>query len=80
VGTRTYSLLTRSIVEDADSLRIESDAIKFSNVGHMTIKVFRISNVRDSNHAPRYNKFKDKVGAEVAEKAIKGRSLSHCTA
>jgi hypothetical protein len=80
VGTRTYSLLTRSIVEDADSLRIENDAIKFSSVGQMTIEVFRISDVRDSNHAPRYHRLKDEVGAEVAEKAIKGRSLSHCTA
>lgn len=74
----TYHLF-QVIVEDADSLRIMSDAVKFSLVGQITIKVYRVSDVRKNDRVS-HDRFEAKAGLEVAEKAMKGKSLSHCTA
>ena len=46
----------------------------------MTIKVYRVSDTSSVKHLSPVIEFTENVGAEVAEKAIKGKSLSHRTA
>ncbi|KFY91498.1 hypothetical protein V498_05436 [Pseudogymnoascus sp. VKM F-4517 (FW-2822)] len=65
------------IVEVADKAKIDQDVKDAAALGQITVDVFRVKVGADTNFRPSLPR---QTVSEIAEKAVKGRALSHGTA
>jgi hypothetical protein len=83
-GTHRHSfvmrlILTVIVVDDANGSRIERDKIQVAPMGELTVKVFRMRAGKRTAGSKTIGLSTEDASLEVAEKAVKGRSLSHHT-
>jgi len=73
-----FHILILSTVDDPDSHRVKKDAKALAGIGEIVVSVHRAVQ-RDSNipAVGNYNLAQHKPPAEVAEKALKGKAISH---
>lgn len=72
------SLLTNSLVDDPDSNRVKKDTKALAGIGEIVVSVHRA--MQRESIVPvvaNYNVAQHKPPAEVAEKALKGKAISH---
>lgn len=69
--------INRDLVESNDKKRIKSDARDAVHIGELKISVFKEQVLRQTHGEQCL--MKKKARLEIAEKAVKGRALSHGT-
>lgn len=69
--------LTRIIVDAHDRDRIKRDANTAKHIGEIRVTVFRKQTPEESHRSTLG--MNDKTNLEIAEKAVKGQTLSHGT-
>ncbi|KAG4418952.1 hypothetical protein IFR04_007899 [Cadophora malorum] len=78
LSSRTLKFSSIKKVDDPDSHRVKKDAKALAGIGEIVVSVHRAVQ-RDSNipAVGNYNLAQHKPPAEVAEKALKGKAISH---